>query len=103
MIIACAALFIAHDSTDGEKPYAEIACVATHPNYRGQGRAADLITHLENKARTYHVGTLMLLSTRAAHWFIQQGYAETAPEDLPSPRAKEYDRQRNSKVFTKRL
>ncbi len=103
MIIACAALFIAHDKAGDEKPYAEIACVATHPDYRGQGRAGELIAHLENKARTYHVGMVMLLSTRAAHWFIEQGYAEATPQDLPKPRAIEYDKQRNSKVFTKRL
>ena len=101
MVIACAALFT--DDTDQENGVGEIACVVSHPDYRGQGRAAALIAHLEEKARTVKVKKLMLLSTRAAHWFIERGYVEKTPEDMPLPRKTGYDESRNSKVFVKTL
>ncbi len=101
MVIACAALFAEPESNPDR--LAEIACVVTHPDYRGQGRAADLVAHLENKARSLHMKTVMLLSTNAAHWFIERGYIEQAPEDMPTPRKIAYDNKRNSKVFVKQL
>lgn len=101
MIIACAALFV--DTTTTEHALGEIACVATHPDYRGQGRAAELIDNLENRARSQQVKNLLLLSTRAAHWFIERGYAEQAPENIPQLRKLSYDENRKSKVFIKQL
>lgn len=113
MVIACAALFAntnanigANSMADGDpmsETLGEIACVVTHPDYRGQGRAGDLIAHLEEKARALQVNTLMLFSTTAAHWFIERGYSEQALEDMPTPRKIAYDDKRNSKVFTKQL
>lgn len=101
MVIACAAMFT--DDTNPNNELGEIACVVTHPDYRGQGRAAELIAHLENKARVLQLKKLMLLSTRAAHWFIERGYEEQAPELMPQPRKINYDETRNSKVFIKQL
>jgi len=98
MVIACAALF-----TELEEPVGEIACVVTHPDYRGEGRAGDLINHLENTARGRHIKTLMLLSTRAAHWFIERGYAEKSADSMPTPSKISYDARRNSKLFVKSL
>jgi len=107
MVIACAALFTDNDEHAADANAAdalgEIACVVTHPDYRGQGRAADLIDHLEAKARAKHVKTLMLLSTSAAHWFIERGYQERSKESMPTPRKIAYDDKRNSKVFLKHL
>lgn len=101
MVIACAALF--SDTNDDNAALGEIACVVTHPDYRGQGRAGSLIAHLENKAKSQNVSTLMLLSTRAAHWFIERGYKETPVGSMPNPRKIAYDNTRNSKVFIKEL
>ena len=101
MVIACAALF--SDSTNEDAGLGEIACVVTHPDYRGQGRAGSLIAHLENKAKLQNLSTLMLLSTRAAHWFIERGYQETPVGSMPTPRKLSYDDKRNSKVFIKHL
>ena len=109
MVIACAAMFAdANTGTQaGEENVSEalgeIACVVTHPDYRGQGRAGELIAHLENKARALQVKTLMLLSTSAAHWFIERGYTEQLREDMPTPRKIAYDDKRKSKVFIKLL
>jgi len=101
MVIACAAMFT-EAVTEGEA-LGEIACLVTHPDYRGQGRAGELIDHLENKARAMRIPTIMLLSTSAAHWFIERGYTEKALQDMPKPRKIAYDDKRNSKVFTKKL
>jgi len=108
MVIACAAMFVDTRVTGDEltenwsskssETLGEIACVVTHPDYQGQGRAGDLIAHLENKARALRVASLMLFSTSAAHWFIERGYTEQALEDMPTPRKIAYDDTRNSKV-----
>lgn len=101
MVIACAALFV--DTQAEADVVGEIACVVTHPDYRGQGRAADLIAHLESKARAQNVSALMLFSTRAAHWFIERGFSQQSEDSMPRPKKIDYDKQRNSKVFVKSL
>jgi len=107
MVIACAALFVdtpaGADANAGADAVGEIACVVTHPDYRGQGRAGDLIAHLENKARTQNVHSMMLFSTRAAHWFIERGYSQKSEDSMPRPKKIDYDKRRNSKVFVKPL
>lgn len=97
-VIACAALF---DLEDGVS--VEIGCVATHPGYRGEGRADTIIQHLETRARSSRKQRIFLLSTRAGHWFIERGYAETPASALPPQRRDSYNRQRNSKVYEKTL
>ncbi len=95
-VVACAALYVEGD-------IAEIACVATHPAYRGEGRADRLLLQLENLAVLAGCGQSVLLSTRAAHWFVERGYREVPPSALPDRRRACYDTARNSKVFMKRL
>lgn len=97
MIIACAALF--NDTANPNNDVGEIACIATHPDYRGQGRAAELMDNLESRARALKLQKIMLLSTRAAHWFIERGYVEHSLSDMPTPTKIGYDEKRNSKVF----
>lgn len=98
-VIACAALHLASD----DPSTAEISCVATHPAYRGEGRADDLLALLEERAREAGARRALLLSTRAGHWFIERGYLERGPDALPPARRASYNRQRNSKVYEKRL
>lgn len=100
MIVACAALFIPLDNADG---YAQIACVATHEDYQGAGRADKLLLALEKRARYNKISRILLLSTRAAHWFIQRGFNEVDVQTLPASRQSLYNAQRNSKVFEKLL
>lgn len=103
MVIACAAMFVAEPTGNGLHGHGEIACVVTHPDYRGEGRAADLIAHLESRAKALGLKTVMLLSTRASHWFIEQGYTESEPSALPSLQKIYFDKQRNSMLFAKQL
>ncbi len=97
-VVACAAMY--PDDQTGE---VEIACIATHPAYRGVGRGDQLLTHLENAAIQQKFTMARLLSTRTGHWFVERGYIESAPESLPASRQSSYSSQRNSKVYRKTL
>jgi amino-acid N-acetyltransferase len=98
MIIACAALYPFPRERCGE-----VACVATHIDYRGDNRGERLMAHLEQQARGRGLDTLFVLTTRTAHWFQEQGYAAGTTEDLPGTRQELYNFQRNSRVFYKQL
>lgn len=98
MIVSCAALYLEDDSST-----AEIACMATHPDYRGQGRADQLLTFLEKQASRKSFRHARILSTHTGHWFIARGYSELALEDLPAHRQLSYNQARNSKIYQKRL
>lgn len=98
MVVACAAMY--PDETSG---CVEIACIATHPRYRGEGRADQLLSHLESFARQNGFSKARLLSTRTGHWFVERGYVETVPDELPPARRTSYNQQRNSKIYQKSL
>jgi amino-acid N-acetyltransferase len=95
-IIACAALYPYDDM-------AELSCVATHPDYRKGGRAAQLLQQIEQQAKRQNIRQLFLLTTQTAHWFIEQGFLQGQLDDLPMQRKKLYNYQRNSKIFIKSL
>lgn len=99
-IVACASLHL-HILEDSK--IAEIACVATHSEYRGEGRADQLMELLESRAHDLGCQALMLLSTRTGHWFIERGYSEAGPDALPESRQADYNWQRGSKVYIKPL
>ncbi|AMN50698.1 MULTISPECIES: amino-acid N-acetyltransferase [unclassified Psychrobacter] len=97
MILGCAALYPL--DTDA----AEVACVAVHPEYRNGSRGADLLAFLEQQARSHGLHKLFVLTTRTAHWFVEQGFAEVDASVLPAARQEKYHNGRNSKVFQKTL
>lgn len=94
MIIACAALYPYPDG------FAEIACVATHTQYRGKNRGERLLEALSTQARLQDINTLFVLTTLTAHWFLEQGFIEADKDVLPAAKQELYNFQRNSKVFT---
>jgi amino-acid N-acetyltransferase len=96
-VIACAGLYPYGESV------AELACVATHPDYRKGGRAAKLLQQLEVTARTRGFTELFVLTTQTAHWFVEQGFREGSLDSLPNQRRDLYNFQRKSKVFFKTL
>jgi amino-acid N-acetyltransferase len=98
MVIACAALFPFADEKAGE-----LACVAVHPDYRGNGRAATLLTRLEAEARKQGLRKLFSLTTHTPHWFVERGFAQGKIEDLPVQKQRFYNYQRNSLVLVKPL
>jgi len=97
IVIACSALY----------PYdnqaAEIACVVTHPDYRDGGRGSQMIDFLEEKAKLMGIFDVFVLTTQTAYFFIEQGFIESSPENLPAKKQALYNYQRNSKVFSKSL
>lgn len=96
-IIACAALFPFEDHM------AELACVATHRDYRNLGRGALLLKRIEQVAKSQGIRKLFLLTTQTAHWFIEQGFEPSGVDNLPVRRQELYNYQRRSKVFVKDL
>ena len=97
-IIACAALYPFPDDDCGE-----LACIVSHPDYRGANRGQRLLEELEREARRLGLKAVFVLTTQTAHWFIEQGFEERSRDDLPQERKALYNLQRNSKVFFKPL
>jgi amino-acid N-acetyltransferase len=95
MIIACAALYPYPDEYCGE-----LACVATHADYRGGNRGQRLLTAIRAEARHLGLSQLFVLTTVTAHWFQEQGFVEANTQMLPEAKQQLYNFQRNSKVFT---
>jgi amino-acid N-acetyltransferase len=97
LIVGCAALY----------PYggdqAELACVAVHPHYRRWGYGEQLMRRIETRARAVGVKRLFVLTTVAAHWFKERGFAEQSVDELPEEKRLVYNLQRRSKVFSKPL
>lgn len=97
-IIACAALY---PFAGGRS--AEVACIATHPDYRGCGRGERLLRLLCEEAKISGTEQVFVLTTQTTHWFVEQGFEEAGLEILPDERQRLYNLQRNSKVLTRKL
>jgi amino-acid N-acetyltransferase len=97
MIIACGALY-PQDSRSGE-----LACLATHPEYRDNGRGQMIVEQIERNARKLGLQELFVLTTKSPHWFVERGFAPSNVDALPDKRKSLYNFQRNSKIFVKPL
>lgn len=98
VLVACAAL-----SPYVEEQAGELACLAVMPEYRRAGLGDQLLKRIERRARVLRLERLFVLTTRTAHWFLERGFSETAPESLPRRKREHYNLQRRSKVFVKSL
>lgn len=98
MIISCAALFPYPDANA-----AELACLAVHPDYQERGRGDELMQHIEWQARKKHIEHMFTLTTQAVHWFLERGFEEVEPRQLPMKKQGLYNYQRNSKILHKPL
>lgn len=97
-IVGCAALYPFPDEKAGE-----LACLAVHPDYRNAGYGDTLLKHVEVKAKTQGSKNLFVLTTGAAHWFVERGFEETGVEKLPKSKQGLYNYRRRSKVFMKKI
>ena len=97
IVIGCAALYQFEDGT------AEIACLAVNPDHRRAGAGERLLHAIEARGKQRKVKRLFVLTTRAAHWFIERGFAAAPVSALPRRRQGLYNYQRRSQVFIKRL
>ena len=98
MIIACAALFC----FETEKA-CELACLAVHPDYQEHGRGNELMQHIEWQARKQHMEEMYTLTTQTMHWFLERGFSESTPDELPMKKKELYNYQRKSRVLRKHL
>ncbi len=94
MTIACAALY-----PYPEEKTAELACMATHVDYRGGNRGERLLAAIVEHARRQALDSIFVLTTVTAHWFLEQGFKQAKLADLPPKKKQLYNFQRNSKVF----
>lgn len=98
VILGCAALY-----PFPEEHACELACLAIHPDYRDQGHGERLLKHIENKTIAQDIHKLFVLTTHATHWFIEHGFSQATPAELPKTKQNLYNYQRRSKVLIKHL
>lgn len=98
VILGCAALY-----PFPEEHACELACLAIRPDYRNFGHGDRLLKHIENKTISQGIHTLFALTTHATHWFIEHGFSEATPAELPKTKQNLYNYQRRSKVLIKHL
>jgi len=98
VIVGCAALY-----PFPEEKSAEFACFAVAAEYRDSGYGEQLLHACEERARALGIRRLFALTTRAAHWFLEQGFKPADVSALPEKKQALYNWKRNSKVFKKRL
>ncbi len=96
LIVGCAALYPWEQE-------GELACLATHPDYRDNDRGDQLLTAIESQGRSLNLCGLFVLTTQSAHWFMERGFAERDIDSLPADRKSLYNYQRSSKLFRKPL
>lgn len=78
--------------------YAELGCLAVHPDLRASGKATDMLQHLKTYARHKRCKILFGLSTRTGDWFLEQGFKEDSNDTLPVSR--QSSSNRGSKLYT---
>lgn len=98
MLIGCAALY-----PFAEERVGELACLAVHPDYRGNARGDALLEAVEKAARKAKFERLFVLTTHTAHWFVERGFVNAGVGELPMQKQTLYNYQRRSKVFVKAL
>ena len=115
LIIGCAALYPYPESGSGE-----LACLATHPDYRNRPSAhgaasslaesgeqvslgENLLNAIVNRARQQGLLRLFALTTRTSDWFREHGFQSAELSELPASKLALYNMQRNSKVLIKEL
>jgi amino-acid N-acetyltransferase len=98
VIVGCAALY----PFPGDRS-AEFACLAVAQDYRDAGYGERLLKACEGRAKALRIRRVFALTTRAAHWFLEQGFRAADVAALPSRRRELYNWRRSSKVFLKRI
>ena len=97
-VVACAAMY-----PYPENRLAELACLAVDDTYRRGQYGERLLNLAEREARAAGAERLFVLTTRAAHWFRERGFAEADHSVLPDERQALYNLQRRSRVLVRAL
>jgi amino-acid N-acetyltransferase len=97
-IVGCAALYPFPDEAA-----AELAALAVEKQNRDRGYGEAILNHMISAAKSQGIKKLFVLTTRAAHWFIERGFVESDVSALPAQKKSLYNWQRKSKVFVRRI
>jgi len=97
-VVACAALYAYPENKIGE-----LACLAVSTAYQNKGRGEQLLSVIEQQARSAKLTSLCVLTTQTAHWFLEHGFQNSEISELPVEKQSLYNYQRNAKVFNKVL
>jgi amino-acid N-acetyltransferase len=97
-ILGCAALY----PFEPEK-MAEMACFSIDATAQGTGLGSRILKHMEQRAKAEGFKHLFVLTTRAAHWFLKNGFVAGTIDDLPSNKQSMYNWQRKSQIFIKKI
>jgi amino-acid N-acetyltransferase len=97
-IVGCAALYPFPDEVA-----AELAGLAVETQSRDRGYGEAILHHMISVAKAQGMKKLFVLTTRAAHWFIERGFVESDISELPAQKKSLYNFQRKSKVFVKKI
>jgi amino-acid N-acetyltransferase len=97
-IIGCAALYAFPEENVGE-----LAALAVDPDFQREGYGEALMREIEFRARKLKLGSLFVLTTRTAGWFLERGFEVSAISDLPQKKQALYNYQRKSLVYRKTL
>ena len=104
IVIACASLTLYPDDDPSLGTiWAEIGCIAVHPNSRNLGKGNALVGYLLRRANNLGCSNVFALTTRTAHWFIERGFHEATLEAIPEAKRVTVDRSRNSRVYVIKL
>ena len=98
MIIGCAALNHFPGTNVGE-----LTCLAIHSDYRNKGYGDSLLKRIKTRAKNNGINELIVLTTKAFHWFTERGFNETSIEKLPKMRQGGYNYKRRSKIFIRSI
>lgn len=97
-IFGCAALY-----PFPEEKMAEMACFSIDTSAQSMGLGSRMLKHMEQRARKDGYEKLFVLTTRAAHWFLKNGFVASSVDDLPTNKKNIYNWQRKSQVFIKKI
>lgn len=82
---------------------AELGAIAVDEPYADLGIGKRIVEYLLGRARSEELRRVIALTTRAADWFAQLGFATGTAEDLPAERRRRYSSQRNSQILVYHL
>ena len=94
LIVGCAALHNFKDTLSGE-----LACLALHPEYRGDKQGERLLETIKQKAAEQGLQQLFVLTTQTLHWFLEHGFQLAELDQLPTERQASYNPERNAKIL----
>ena len=98
VIIGCAALYAFPAEKTGE-----LAALAVDPDFRREGYGEALLHEIEQRARKLRLSRRFVLTTRTSGWFVERGFVESDPAQLPRQKRDLYNWQRRSLVYEKTL